>query len=306
LSIKFVVGGEIAMNQIARFCVHAIAPGLLAAVSLSPLPASASAIVYSNDFSSAENALPTSADGFLSGPGLVYQIQIAPDDTTFLGFLNQTAPFPNNTKAAVLPLSGLAPHTSVTISFDLYALFYLSGDGAHDNSGGTYFKLIAADSLHDLAYQPTVIFNESFSSGVCDGCASGQPFQSYGGPGLSGVYPGTTGSFSHDPTGFGWCQVYGAACGGGSAGEFTYKMNFTLDDVSDFLALGFIGNALSTDFGTITSVGFGIDNLVVTANTTTDVLEPSSLSLFLGGLGLVGLVGQRRRSKVKACGKVSI
>ncbi|HJT43747.1 MAG TPA: PEP-CTERM sorting domain-containing protein [Rhizomicrobium sp.] len=219
--------------------------------------ASMAAPVYSNDFS-------VDAAGFTGANA----IQTAPDGTKFLGFLTTGA-------QADLSLSGLGAHTSVTLSFDLYALRSMDGSGSH-GFGPDYFTLKVNNS--------TVLLNDTFSSGWAGG---GAPFQSYGGPGLSGSYAGTTGSASFDPTAFGYGCYFGC--------ENTYNLSFTFLDSASSIAFNFFGNTTQG----WDDEGFGIDNVVVTTRGTPTSRVPEPLTFSLFGAGLAGVAAMRRRKKAK-------
>lgn len=201
----------------------------------------AAAVVYSNDFS-------VDAAGF-SGAG---SVQTAPDGTTFLGFLTLGG-------TADLNLAGLDPHTSVNLSFDMYAIRSL--DGNHEFCcGPDAFKVTVDDA--------TVLLDSTFTTW------SGNT-QDY--PTVGSAHG--SGSIGTSADAFG----YGAYFGGADI----YRFSFDIPSTASSIKFSFSGNT-DQDWG---DEGFGIDNVKVS---TSAVPEPSTYVLMLAGLGLGGLMARRR------------
>lgn len=224
-----------------RFLVAASALAVLSAAG-----SASAAVVYSNDFS-------VDAAGF-SG---VNTVQTSPDGTRFLGFLT-------NGGTADLTLSGLATHTSVNLTFDLYTLRSIDGDGQFC-CGPDSFKVTLDDS--------TVLLDSTFANTLFQSNST----QSYP---VAGSAPGA-GSQAYSPDAFGYGAYY--------AGAYTYHFSFDVPSSASSIKFSFIGNS---DQGW-DDEGFGIDNVVVS---TSAIPEPSTYALMLAGLGL-GCLMVRRRSR---------
>lgn len=220
-----------------RFLVAASAIAVLSAAG-----SAGAAVVYSNDFS-------VGAAGF-SG---VNTVQTSPDGTTFLGFLT-------NGGTADLTLSGLAGHTTVNLTFDLYALRSLDGDG-QGCCGPDAFVVTVDDT--------NVLLNSTFAN------FTGNNTQSYPAPGSA---PGA-GSQGFSPEAFGYGAYF--------AGAYTYSFSFDVPSSASSIKFSFIGNSDQP----WEDEGFGIDNVVVSTNA---IPEPSTYALMLAGLGLGGLMVRRR------------
>jgi hypothetical protein len=202
--------------------------------------------VYFNNFA-------TNANGF-SGANA---IEIAPGNgDEFLGALSLGA-------KASLGLSGLPAHNTVTLTFDLYTLNSVDGDGTSFCCGPDYFILFADNQL---------LLGETFSNVTTW-------TQSFGGansPGGTGANPARTGSLGY--------SFFGP--------DHAYQLSFTFAHTAATLSLDFVG---ATDQGWADE-GFGIDNVRVVANAASaPVSLPSSLSLTALGLVAAAAVARRRR-----------
>ena len=201
----------------------------------------AAAVVYSNDFS-------VDAAGF-SGAG---SVQTAPDGTKFLGFLTLGG-------MADLDLAGLDPHTAVNLTFDLYAIRSLDGNGEF---------CCGPDGFEVTVDGVTVLLDSTFTTWS----------------GNSQNYPVAGSAYSSGKTGgsadaFGYGVYYGPAD--------IYRFSFDIPSAASSIKFSFSGNT-DQDWD---DEGFGIDNVVVS---TTAVPEPSTYALMLAGLGLGGLMVRRR------------
>jgi hypothetical protein len=236
---------------------------LLLAVALGTVPATAASVIYFANFESNSTA------GF-SGSTTITQ---APSGAKFLGPLS-------NGGIANLTLTDVGKYPFITLSFDLYTLYSLDGDSWSIANGVVghpdYFTVKVNGS--------TTLFEYTFSNG-------GGSTQSYGGAGS----PAGTGS---DPSLAGQLQYpyYDQWLPG--PGDYTYHISLNLflkgkDGLliqgKDTLVFSFIGNSGQG----WPDEGFGIDNVRVTATPL-----PGALPLFATGLGVLGLLGWRRKRKV--------
>jgi hypothetical protein len=215
------------------------AAGLMAGFMATP---AAAVTVYSNGFG-------TDAAGFTGANTLL----TAPSGQVFLGPLSGGG-------TATLSLSGLPAHTGVTVSFDLYVLNSVDGNGAHC-CGPDPFRVLVGG---------TEVFNETFAQN-----AGWQ--QSFGGPGV----PGGTGAAATATLGF--STVWG--------NDWTYALGLTTPHSGSTLTIAFIGDANQG----WSDEGYGIDNLVVEltgGGGPSGVPAPAAFALF--GLGLIGLAAARR------------
>lgn len=220
--------------------IAAVAAALVAGAT-----AQAQVTIYSNDFEAG------SQGGFTFGG-----IETAPNNSTkFLGrFSNE----PNNISTS-LTLNGLAAHTTVTLSLDLYIIH--SWDG---NPGPGPDILIFKQDGND-------ILNATFSNrtNVDQSYSDATPL---GG----GSFAGLTDSDAYGTLGYG--DFYGS--------DSTYSLTFTFAHSASTLNLSFEGVNLQG----VGDESWGIDNVVVQMDA---VPEPASLTAL--GLGVLAL--SRRRSR---------
>lgn len=213
-------------------------------------PASAG-IVYSSNFSTltAPGFTVTGAQGDPNPAGVI----TAPNGLSFIGILTQGAD-------AQLNLTGLAPHSTVTISYDLYAIRSVDGDGT--SYGPDYFS---------FKVDGTTVTNYTF-----------------GFPGNTQSYPvagspGESGAVANDPNAFGYGSYYD--------GALTYSFTQQLVDSAAGLTLDFIGNSNQP----WNDEGFGINNVVVTTDAISAVPLPGALSMFGAALFGIGAMGAGTR-----------
>jgi hypothetical protein len=207
----------------------------------------ADATIYSNNFS--------------AGAGSEWSNNTTSVDNS-VPFLGGTNGFGNGTD--VLTLTSVAPHTSVTVTFDFYAIQSWDGNGpqgGNSPSNPDAFELSVNGSV-------TPIFDASFANYTVGNT------QSFGGPdGLGGYI--TTGSFA-PRTG----ETSGGDLGFGTGdfGDATYLLTFTFPDTSSTLALDFT----STQDQGPGDEGWGLGN--VNVSIAGSVPEPASIMLLAAGI----------------------
>jgi len=171
-----------------------------------------------------------------------------------------------------LTLNGLAPHSAVTVGFDLYII--QSWDGNGPNGGGPDFWRLNENGSPLLL---TTFAN--FTGG------NTQDFVSQANPNGGPVAP-RTGQFDAGHLGFGT----------GDFGDATYRFLYTFPDTASSLALAFtsLQNQAPGD------EGWGLDNVTVTLTpAAANTPEPGSIAL-MAGLGLSGSVLALRRKRKSA------
>jgi PEP-CTERM motif len=209
--------------------------GLGLTALLSSAGASAT-VVYSNDFSSGSSAGITGANA----------VQTAPSGEKFVGMLNFG-------ETATLSLSGLAAHSSVSLSFDVLGLRSLDGTTSSDN--------------FELKVNSATVFRDYFGH------------NGWGGSAITGPTTGTL--VSHDASAMGYGQFYG--------GVSIYHYDLTFSDIASAIQFDFIGNT-NQPWG---DEAFGIDNISVSIAETQVVSEPGSLALLGLGLAGLGFSRRR-------------
>ncbi len=231
------------------FCSRVVT--LLCFVGISSVASAAPIEIYNNDFETGAGSEWTDTTIATSPNG----------SEKFLG----TDKYGFGAGANTLTLSSIAPHTSVTVDFDLYIIRSWDGNGRF--GGGPDKWQLTADGT-SLLYTN---------------------FANYAGN--RQAYP------SQDPTGGTNAPRTGAyetghlGWGTGNWGDTTYRLSFTFNHTSSDLALVFTSEQTQSR----RDEGWGLDNVKVSVEA---VPEPATIALFGSGLIFVfGLTGIRRRKK---------
>ena len=156
-------------------------------------------------------------------------------------------------------VTGLDPHTSVNLSFDMYAIRSL--DGNHEFCCGPDAFKVTVDGV-------TVLLDSTFTTW------SGNT-QDY--PTVGSAHG--SGSIGTSADAFGYGLYFG--------GADIYRFSFDVPSTASSIKFSFSGNT-DQDWA---DEGFGIDNVKVS---TSAVPEPSTYALMIAGLGLGGLMARRR------------
>jgi hypothetical protein len=215
-------------------------------------------IVYTSDFNSGMS-------GFTGG-----SIQTSPNDTMFLA---PGAPGASTT----LTLTGLDPHTEVTLSFTLDAVGSLDGGPNPANGGGLgdFF-----DVTYSSASSSNVnVFNHTFAN------YDGGNTQDYP---ILGSAP-TTGATTIN--GLGYTNFPSV---GDSAQDSEYDLTLApITDSNGTISFTFTDNS-NEGFG---NEFYGIDNVVVTTDATAgNTPEPATFALVALGLCMLPIARRRRQS----------
>jgi hypothetical protein len=217
--------------------------------------------------------------------GVVYSNDFSTNDTGFGGSSalttspsgNQFLYFGGGGGSGTLTLSGLASHSDVALSFDLYVVGSMDGNGyggapIYGGGPGDYF---------------TVDYN-----GNAGGTLFSQAFANYGG--------GETQSYPIDPSapGTGAYAINGLGYTGfpSTNGIQDAEYAITLSPIADSsgtIAFNFYDNSnegAGNEF-------YGIDNVSVSTSGVAAVPEPGTWAMMLVGMGAIGFA-MRRRPKV--------
>lgn len=232
---------------------------LMSGLTLNTWESASAGVVYSNDFSvsagpewsnstiassNGEKFLGTSANGFGAGT-----------DT--------------------LTLTGLASHSTVTVSFDVYII--QSWDGNGPNGGNTPGN---PDGFAFAANAVTLL-QTSFANYTA---GNTQGFQSQAV--TSGSFAPRTGEFDAGHLGFGT----------GDFGDATYRFSYTFSDSSSSLVLAFT----STQNQSPGDEGWGLDNVTVSTSGRAGVSSPEPSAVVLLTSGSIGLILAHCRRKRSA------
>ena len=250
------LAGDTATARVSRFAraLSRASIGAALVASIVQPAAAAGTVVYSNDFS-------TSAGSEWSNRTIATS-----NGERFLGA--SAYGFGNGTDT--LTLTGLAPHSSVTLNFDFYAIE--SWDGNGPNGGGIdNFRVdqngsnILLTNFANFRYGNTQAFSLATPNG------------------LGFANPPRSGAFDNGHLGYGVADF----------GDSTYRLSLTFASSSPTLALAFtsLQNQPPGD------EGWGLDNVRVSIS---PVPEPSSWALMCGGLGLMGLALRRGRGRSRS------
>lgn len=225
-----------------------------AVLGIAPLAASATTI-YTQNFEGL-GTLPTGLPTGWIGPGQVESVQSYPLAVFGTAFLRNTSggnPAPGNT----LLLVGLAPHSTVDLSFDLATIdSWDGGTGASTSPNGDFFN---------VNVDGTLVFSKSFSNGL-------------GEPGTFGGAPDAQGNFGFDA----------------NYSDGAYHISFTgIAHTGSSLAIQFFASGPGWQGGSDES--FAIDNVVVGTANGAAVPTPAAFGggVMLAG---VMVVARRRKA----------
>jgi uncharacterized protein (TIGR03382 family) len=231
--------------------MHSSSPYLLFTALMFNATASHAVVVYANDFQLAagsewsQTTLQDTPTPYSFGP------------RSFLG------EFGNDTVS--LNLSGLAPHTSLTLSFDLYLIRTWDG-----SSSGTAFDY-GNDSFKVAVGNGPVLLDKTFSNGN----PAGQSF----GPAVNN--PQFTGAAETYSLGY---VVPGSILAEPQVMDSVYKLSYTFAHSADQLTLDFSGYGLQA----MNDESWGLDNVAVSM-----VPEPGVAPMLT--MGMLALVWRVRR-----------
>jgi hypothetical protein len=230
--------------------MHSPSPYLLFAALMLNATASHAVVVYSNDFQSAagnewtQTTLQNTPTPYPFGP------------RSFLG------EFGNDTIS--LNLSGLAPHSLLTLSFDLYLIRTWDG-----SSSGTEFDF-GNDSFKVAVGNGPVLLDATFSNGNPAG-------QSYGPAASNPYFTGAAETYS-----LGYVVTDGMPAP--QVMDSVYSFSYTFAHTSDQLTLDFSGYGLQA----MSDESWGLDNVQVSV-----VPEPGIAPML--ALGMLALAWRVRR-----------
>lgn len=234
----------------------------LAAVGvLNPAPASAG-FIYSNDFQG------------VVGP----EWSSSSTDTTPVGARRFLGQFGNNTVS--LTLTGLAPHSSLTIAFDLFLI--RSWDGS-DTSPSPLPPFVAGPDVFtlDVSGGPNLLRTTFSNNDVV------AQRQAYPGAFPGGDFPARTGAAENNTLGYTF--DYGSL--GVRSADSVYRLSFTTPHSANSVTFTFAASGLEH----LTNESWGLDNVVVSDNNVAAVPEPASFTML--GLGMIGILVYGRRQR---------
>ena len=243
-------------------CKAGLALIVLAGGGYAVLPASAqNTTIYSNNFSSGAGAEWSNNATDITPGTTAY-----PTDA-FLGQFGH--------ETTTLTLNGLASHHLVNVSFDLYMIRSMDGNGFFGGGPDTWSLAENSHSLITTNFINYGGFSQAF--GGSDG---------KGGYLTGGNYPAFTGAYEVNELGF--LTIFNLPP---SPQDSAYHFSFTFSDAASTLALDFIGGQTQI----LGDESWGVDNVVV----KTDALVPEASSVVSLGLllllGLGGMAVSRRR-----------
>jgi hypothetical protein len=231
---------------------------VLAAMGMVPVAAFAGEVVYTNDFSAGAGS-DWSVTGTSTTPGT-----LAHPADAFLGEFG----LGNNTDT--LTLTGLDPYTTGTVTFDLYAIQSLDGNG--EFGGGPDDFSVDSGS--------TTLIATNFANF----------------PGNTQAYPDSiapigAGADNAPDTGAVEVNTLGYTFDG-SPMDAVFDLSATFASTGSTLSLVF---NFDSNEDLATNEGFGIDNISVSTDGTPSTPEPATLALLGGGLGLFSLIRKYKK-----------
>ena len=235
--------------------MHAPIPYLLFTALMLNATASQAVVVYANDFQLA-------AGNEWSHTTL----QSAPTPYAF-GSRSFLGEFGNDTVS--LNLSGLTPHSTLTLSFDLYLIRTWDG-----SSSGTAFDFGNDSFKVDVGSGP-VLLDQTFSNGNPAG-------QSFGPAAINPQFTGAAETYS-----LGYIVTDGMPAP--QVMDSVYKLSYTFAHATDQLTLNFSGYGLQA----MSDESWGLDNVQVSM-----VPEPAAAPML--ALGMLALAWRVRRRMTAA------
>lgn len=233
---------------------------LMLSLLLGVSPARADIIVYSADFET-----PVGSEWSNTSRSTTPGTAAHPADR-FLG------EFGNGTVS--LTLSNLAPHTQVTLAFDLFVIRTWDGNG---------FGVDGPDNFDVKVTGGPTLLNTNF--GNSPDAVHRQAYPNMLPPdGLGGTFPLGTGAAEINTLGFFFS---------GNPADSVYRFNLSFTSSASTLVLNFHGAPNEV----ITNESWGLNNVLVSINAVNAVPEPASLAVF-GVLAAVGVGVVRRRRTV--------
>jgi len=199
-----------------------------------------------------------------SGTGLTGGV----NSTSPNGQLFREVPLGNST--ATLTINGLAANSMTTLTFNLYGIQSLDGNGESGGGGPDAFRLTANGGT---------LLNATFSN-------VSSATQTYNGTTNTGNNPAGTGRSNQDSLGY--TAFYSGF------GDTTYSLSFNaMTNASGSITLIFAG--LQTQ--ATGDESFGIDNIMVNGTPAAPSAVPEPTTMLLLGTGLAGVMAKVRKRR---------